>query len=195
MNYTKRVFATAAALALSSAWAVGADKHSNYHDTIALFKHAGQSAAFFDNSYAYAVFPTVGEGAFVVGAAHGGGRVYVHDKWVGNASVTQLSVGFQAGGKAFSQIIFFQDKRALDEFESGSFEFGADASVVAITAAASASAGTNGTEAGASGGEKDAVTRGEYRKGMAVFTIAKGGLMYQAAVAGEKFKYSPREES
>ena len=104
----------------------------------------------------------------------------------------KVSVGFQAGGKGFSQIIFFQDKRALDEFESSGFEFGADAGVVAITAGASATAATNGASAGASAGVNNAVTRGEYQKGMAVFTIAKGGLMYQASVAGQKFHYTPR---
>jgi lipid-binding SYLF domain-containing protein len=106
--------------------------------------------------------------------------------------VTQLSIGFQAGGQAFSQMIFFKDKRALDEFTSGNFEFGADVSAVAITAAASAGAGTTGAAAGASGGKKDATTAGEYHNGMAVFTIAKGGLMYQAAVGGQKFTYKAK---
>jgi lipid-binding SYLF domain-containing protein len=118
--------------------------------------------------------------------------VYVHGRYVGDTTMTQVSAGFQAGGKAFSQIIFFADKRALDEFESGSFEFSADAGVVAITAAASASAGTDGASAGASAGKKDARDTGSYEKGMAVFTIAKGGLMYQASVAGQKFSYKPR---
>ena len=162
-----------------------------YQQTISLFKHAGRSDMFFRESYAYAVFPTIGEGAFIVGGAGGKGGVFVHGKLVGEATMAEVSVGFQAGGKAFSEIIFFRDKPALDEFESGNFEFGADASVVAITAAADASAGTNGTEAGASGGEKDARTTGHWYKGMAVFTIAKGGLMGQAAVAGQKFKYRP----
>jgi lipid-binding SYLF domain-containing protein len=159
--------------------------------TIALFKNAGQSANFFASSYGYAVFPTIGKGGLVVGAAHGSGRVYKQGKLIGNTSMTQVSVGFQAGGQAYSQIIFFQDKRAMDEFTSGDFEFSADASAVAITAAASATAGTGGSEAGASGGKKDANTVGGYYKGMAVFTIAKGGLMYQAAIAGQKFTYTP----
>jgi lipid-binding SYLF domain-containing protein len=179
-----------AALSVGSAYAAG-----KYEETISNFKHAGASAAFFDKSYAYAVFPTVGEGSLVVGGAHGRGRVYVHGKWVGNVTMTQVSVGLQAGGKAFSQIIFFEDKRALDEFQSGSFEFGADASVVAITAAASASGGTDGSGVSASGGMKDATTAGEYQRGMVTFEIAKGGLMGQVAVGGEKFKFSPREES
>lgn len=163
-----------------------------YADTIALFRHAGQSATFFERSYAYAVFPTIGEGGFGVGGAFGKGRVYVHGHPVGDTSMSQLSVGFQAGGKAYSQIIFFEDKRALDEFESGSFEFSAGASAVAVTAGASASTATDGASAGVSGGEKDARDTGVYEKGMAVFSIAKGGLMYAATIAGQKFTYKPR---
>jgi lipid-binding SYLF domain-containing protein len=177
-------------LLLLAASAAHAD---SYSDTVKLFKNAGDSAEFFPKSYAYAVFPTVGEAGFIVGGAHGKGRVYVHDKLVGDATMSQVSAGFQAGGKAFSQIIFFEDKRALDEFESGSFEFSAGASAIAVTAGASASAGTSGATSGASGGKKDANTEGGgYFKGMAVFVIAKGGLMYSAALAGQKFTYTPR---
>jgi lipid-binding SYLF domain-containing protein len=162
-----------------------------YDDTVSLFKNAGASATFFKDCYAYAVFPTIGEGGFVVGGAFGRGRVYVQGKLAGDTTMTQLSVGFQAGGKGYSQIVFFSDKRALDEFESGSFEFSAGASAVAITAGASASAGTSGVSTGASGGQRDATTSGNYNQGMAVFTIAKGGLMYAAAIAGQKFTYKP----
>ncbi len=88
-------------------------------------------------------------------------------------------------------IIFFQDKRAFDEFTSGNFEFGAEASAVAITAGAQVGAGTGGTSAGASGGKKDATTVGGYNKGLAPFTIVKGGLMYEAAISGAKFSYKP----
>lgn len=170
---------------------LGAAKAATSRQTIDIFRNSGASASFFTNSYAYAVFPTVGSGALGVGGAFGKGRVYVHGRYVGDATMGQLSVGFQAGGKAYSEIIFFQDKRALDEFEMGSFEFGADASVVAITAGANASAATNGASAGASATEGDATTRGVYQKGMAVFTVAKGGLMYSAAIAGQKFSYEP----
>jgi lipid-binding SYLF domain-containing protein len=163
-----------------------------YADTIALFKNAGQSASFFKNSYGYAVFPTIGKGGLVVGAAHGKGHVYKQEAYVGDASMTQLSFGFQAGGQAYSQIIFFQDQRAFDEFTGGHFEFGADASAVAITAAASAGTGTTGTTSSASGGKKDAATAGEYHKGIAVFTIVKGGAMFEASLAGQKFSYKPR---
>jgi lipid-binding SYLF domain-containing protein len=174
---------------------IGAAHAADYQKTIDVFKNAGASGAFFSKSYAYAVFPTVASGAFTVGGAYGKGRVYVHGAYAGDTTMGQLSLGFQAGGKAYSQIIFFEDKRALDEFESGNFEFGADASVVAITAGANAGAATDGASAGASAGQNDARTRGIYQKGMAVFTIAKGGLMYSAAIAGQKFSYSPRAAS
>jgi lipid-binding SYLF domain-containing protein len=170
----------------------GAAYADRYSDTVGLFKNAGDSAAFFSRCYAYAVFPTIGEGGFIAGGAHGTGRVYVGGTYTGDASMTQLSLGFQAGGKAYSEIIFFEDKRALDEFQSGSFEFSAGASAIAVTASANASAGTTGAESGASGGKKDAITNaGGYLKGVAVFTIAKGGLMYAVAVAGQKFSYTP----
>jgi lipid-binding SYLF domain-containing protein len=163
----------------------------DYSDTVALFKNAGASSKFFSNSYGYAVFPTIGKGGIGVGGAHGSGRVYAHGKYVGDTKMTQLTVGLQLGGQAFSQIIFFEDDRSFKEFTSGNFEFGAQASAVAITAGASASAGTTGGSAGASGGKKDAETAGSYHKGMAVFTVAKGGLMYEAAIGGQKFSYKP----
>jgi lipid-binding SYLF domain-containing protein len=163
-----------------------------YADTVQLFKNAGQSGTFFDRAHGYAVFPTVGKGALGIGGAHGKGRVYEQGRYVGDTTLTQLSLGFQAGGQAFSQIVFFEDERAFREFTSGQFGFGAGVSAVAITAAASASASTTGATAGASGGKKDATTSGEYYRGMAVFTIAKGGLMYEAALAGQKFSYKAR---
>jgi lipid-binding SYLF domain-containing protein len=174
------------ALICSSAWA------DEYSDAISVFKDAGESGKFFSTAYGYAVFPTIGKGGIVVGGAYGTGRVYEQGKVIGDSSMTQLSLGFQLGGQAYSEIIFFEDKRALKEFTSGNFEFGADASVVAITAAASASASTTGSSAGASGGKRDAATVGRYNRGMATFTVAKGGLMYQAAVAGQKFSYTSR---
>jgi lipid-binding SYLF domain-containing protein len=187
-----KTFARPFALGLVLLLSAGAAYAARYGDTISLFKNAGDSATYFGKSYAYAVFPTIGEAGFIVGGAHGSGRVFVGGKYVGDTTMSQVSAGFQAGGKAYSQIIFFEDKRALDEFESGSFEFAAGVSATAVTAGASASAGTTGATSGASGGKKDAVTQGGgYQKGMAVFTIAKGGLMYTATVAGQKFSYTP----
>jgi lipid-binding SYLF domain-containing protein len=186
MKIATSLLALTAALLLGT----GVAHAGKYADTIDLFKHAGESAVFFDQCYAYAVFPTIGEGGFVVGGARGKGHVYVHDRLVGDTTMTQLSVGFQAGGQAYSQIIFFQDKHALDEFESGKFEFSAGAGAIAITASASASVGTDRASSQASGSSTDATTNGDYQTGMAVFTIAKGGLMYAAAIAGQKFTFT-----
>jgi lipid-binding SYLF domain-containing protein len=162
-----------------------------YSDTASLFRNAGESAWFFDHCYGYAVFPTVGKAGWIVGGAHGSGHVFEHGKYVGDTSMNQLSAGFQLGAQAYSQIIFFEDRRAFEEFTKGNFEFGADVNAVAITAAAGGSVGTTGASAEASGGMKDARTTGRYYKGMAVFTIVKGGAMFQAVVAGQKFSYAP----
>jgi len=166
-----------------AAWA---DK---YAQTITVFKNAGESGEYFKKSYGYAVFPDIGKAGFIVGGAHGDGHVYKGGKWVGNASMTQVTAGLQLGGQVYSQVIFFEDQRAFDEFTGGNFEFGAEASAVAITAAASAGTSTQGSSAGASGGQHDAATAGGYHKGMAVFTVAKGGLMYAATLGGQKYSY------
>jgi lipid-binding SYLF domain-containing protein len=170
-----------------------ADKYS---DAIGVFKSAGESSTFFKKSYGYALFPTIGKAGLGIGGAHGDGKVYKQGTYVGDTSMTQLTIGLQAGGQAYSQIIFFEDKRAFDEFTSGNFEFGAQASAVAITAGASATTSTTGSSAGASGGQHDAATKeiGGYYKGMAVFTVAKGGLMYEASIGGQKFSYSPKKK-
>ncbi len=188
MTMLPRILGVALALSCAS----GAVRADEYDQTIELFKHAGESAVFFTDCYAYAVFPTIGAGGLIFGGARGRGQVYVHDRVVGDAVMTQLSFGLQAGGKAYSEIIFFQDKRSLDEFESGKFEFSANASAVAITTGASASVGTDRASSGASGGKNNATTNGDYQTGMAVFTIAKGGLMFSGDIAGEKFSYTER---
>jgi lipid-binding SYLF domain-containing protein len=192
MQSTHTRLITAVATLILSA---GVAHAAGYKETISMFKNAGESADFFKNCYGYAVFPTVGEGSFVVGAAHGDGRVYAHGVEVGKTAVTQLSVGWQAGGEAYSEIIFFKDRRALDAFESGNFQFGAGVNVVVITAAASASAQTTGTQASASGGQNNARVAGAYNNGMAVFTIVKGGLQGGVSVEGEKFSFTPRDQS
>jgi lipid-binding SYLF domain-containing protein len=109
--------------------------------------------------------------------------------------MTQLSVGLQVGGQAYSQIIFFEDQRAFDDFTKGTFELGADASAVAIKAGASAQAGTAGPSASKSMNKDEAIAKAKYHKGFAVFTIAKGGAMAEAAVAGQKFSYKPNTSS
>lgn len=164
-------------------------------ETIKIFRDAGQSGAFFDKCYGYAVFPSIGKGGIGVGGARGKGRVYAQGKVTGDVTMTQVTVGLQLGGQSYSEIIFFEDKRAFDDFTSGNFEFAAGVSAVAITAGASASTSSGaGATAGASGGKNDASTAGRYDKGMAVFTVAKGGLMYEASIGGQKFKYTPKKK-
>jgi lipid-binding SYLF domain-containing protein len=166
---------------------------NSYSDTIESFSNAGQSSDFFKTAYGYAVYPTIGKGGYIVGGAYGEGRVFAQSKHVGNSTLTQVTVGFQLGGQAYSQIIFFENEQVFNEFTSGNFEFSAQATAVAITAGVSAEASTGGgMAAGASGGSNNATTtHGGYRKGMAVFTIAKGGLMYEASMGGQKFSYTP----
>jgi lipid-binding SYLF domain-containing protein len=186
----KRLFSILAmfSIALASSTA----RADDYQNTIAVFKKAVESSAFFDKAYGYAVFPTIGKAGVGLGGAFGKGRVYEKGNYIGDTSMTQVTAGWQLGGEAFSQIIFFEDKRALDEFKKGNFEFGAEASAVAITAAAGAQATTTGTSAGASAGRNDATAVGKYHKGTAIFTVAKGGLMYQATVGGQKFSYKAK---
>jgi len=128
---------------------------------------------FFDKSYGYAIFPTVGKGGIGIGGAYGKGVVYEGEKVIGKTSLKQLSYGFQLGGQGYSEIIFFKDKAALETFIDGNYEFGAGVSAVAMTAGASADT--------------------DYSKGVAVFTMTKGGLMYEATVSGQKFSYQPFE--
>jgi len=165
----------------------------SYSDAMKVFQNAGESGAYFNNAHGYALFPTIGKGGIGIGGAHGKGKVYRNGSPIGGTSMSQLTVGLQLGGQAYSQIIFFENEAALEQFTSGNFEFGAQATAVAITAGVSAEANTGGgAAAGASGGKNDAATTsGGYRKGMAVFTVAKGGLMYEASIGGQKFSYKP----
>ena len=190
MNKSIRSIFAFCALIVSSQLA----QADNYSDTVTAFQNAGETSGFFQDSYGYVVFPTIGKGGIGIGGAHGKGRVFSQGVHVGDSSMTQITVGFQLGGQAFSQMIFFKDQRALEEFTSGNFEFSAQASAVALTAGVSAEASTGGgSSAGISGGQNDASTiHGGYRKGMAIFTIAKGGLMYEAAIGGQKFGYSAK---
>ncbi|HBH36202.1 MAG TPA: hypothetical protein DDW45_07545 [Gammaproteobacteria bacterium] len=166
----------------------------SYEDTINAFKNAGESGKFFNSCYGYAVFPNVGKaGIFFVGGSYGKGKVFHSSgEYVGDAKVYKGNAGWTLGGQVFSQILFFEDKRAFDEFTNGNFEFSADASAVAITAGAQASASTGGSSAGISGGRNDAKTVGAYFKGVATFTVARGGLMYEAAIGGQKYKFFPK---
>ena len=126
----------------------------------------------FDTAYAYAVFPRVGKGGIGIGGAHGKGIVIRGDATVANTSLSQVTIGFQLGGQVYSQFIMFKDQTAFNNFARGNFEMGAQVSAVAITLGASADA--------------------NYDSGVAVFTIADGGLMYEASIGGQKFKYKAK---
>lgn len=125
----------------------------------------------FANAAGYAVFPNVGKGGLGLGGAHGKGVLFVDGEPIGETELTQVTVGFQFGGQSFIEVIFFEDDIALENFKKGNFELSAQASAVAVTLGAAAHAG--------------------YDKGVAIFTMAKGGLMYEASVGGQKFDYTP----
>lgn len=170
----------------------GAADVKDYSSTISVFNSSPSVQPFFKNAYGYAVFPTVGKAAFIVGGAFGEGQVYRGGKVTGSAKLVHASIGWQLGGKAYSEIVFFQDKRAYDTFIGGEFAFDAKASAVAITAGASAQAGTAGSSASATAGPKtSAQSEANYKNGMATFVHHKGGLMGALALGGQKFSYTP----
>ena len=164
------------ALPAHAIWKTDIDKKSalikETERAVSAFKDADPGLSkFFDKSYGWAVFPTVGKGGFGVGGAYGEGIVFEQGKVTGHTSLTQLSVGLQWGGQGYSEIIFFKDKESLDTFKVGNFRLGAAVSAVVATVGASADA--------------------DFSEGLAIFTAVKGGLMYEATVAGQKFKYWP----
>jgi lipid-binding SYLF domain-containing protein len=163
-----------------------------YDETLALFKKNEETKKFFDGAYGYAVFPKILKGAIGIGGARGDGRVYEKGKVIGDSTMTQLSIGFQMGGEGFAEMIFFENKAALDKFTSGNFEFSAGASAVALTAGAGGKAGTQGAGAGASVTKEKAAGVAAYNNGMAVFTIVRGGLMYEVSLAGQKYSFKKR---
>lgn len=123
----------------------------------------------FDNAHGYVIFPNVGKGAIAVGGAAGNGVVYEKGTLIGTASMKQVSVGFQFGGQAYSEVIFFENEATLNRFKENKFEFAAQASAVAVTAGAAANV--------------------KYKEGVMVFSHVKGGLMYEASVGGQKFQF------
>ena len=174
----KRIAATT--LSLTIAFSVAffstpamATSAAKVSETIRTFKKKDPGIKyFFNKSYAYAVFPTVGKGGIGIGGAFGKGLVYRGGHYVGSAKLTQVSIGFQLGGQAYSEVIFFQNRAAFRRFTNGELKLGAQASAVAVNKGAAANASFN--------------------HGIAIFTATKGGLMYEATVAGQSFKYSRR---
>jgi len=148
------------------------DLEQNSADASVLFREADPSLKeFFDSSYGYAIFPNVGKGGMGLGGAHGKGLVYRNGEIVGRTSLTQFTVGFQLGGQVYQQVIFFENDRAYNDFTGGNFELSAQASAIAAAAGVAANA--------------------KYRHGVAIFTLGKGGLMYEASVGGQKFSFTP----
>ena len=134
-------------------------------ETIERFKEKNwEMKSVFENSYGYAVFPSIGKGGIVIGGAHGKGILYENGKPIGDTRMTQVSIGFQWGGQSYSEIIFFEDKEAFDLFRTNRLELAAQASAVLVTAGIS----------------KDI----PYNKGVAIYTLPKAGLMYEATVGG-----------
>ena len=152
------------------------DDLKNAEETVATFKKKDEDLGkFFESARGWVVFPTVAKGAIGIGGAHGKGVVFQNGNPIGRSTVTQVTIGFQLGGQAYSEIVFFEDKEAMDRFKEGNFEFAAQASVVAATVGASADLAYSG--------------------GVAVVTMAKGGLMYEASIGGQKFSYDAYAES
>lgn len=169
-----------------------AQEVEDFSPSIELFRSIPGVNPFFDSSYGYAVWQTIARGGLGIGAATGKGQVYVGGAVVGFSRMTDISFGLQAGGQAYKQVIFFENKSAFDKFAEGNFEFSAQASAVAVTAGAQATAGTQGSLATAGAGDPTtAATTGGYQDGLRVFTMATGGLMYQATIAGQRYGYRP----
>jgi len=164
------------------------ESRASVSQTIAVLENAKRLEPFFANSFGCAIFPTIGKGGVGIGGAFGKGYVFRMGEFTGTSSMVQVTVGFQWGGQAYSQIVFFEDEKAFNNFTSGNFEFGAQASAVAITAGASAQASTGG---GASASAGRSQSESYYEGGMAIFTRSKGGLMYEATIGGQKFGHTP----
>lgn len=187
----RAVLGVVALFAVSTSWADATPEECK--EAADNFKSLSSNvSSMISSSYGYAVFPTIGKGGLGIGGAGGSGCVYKGGAQTGTSKMGQLTIGFQAGGQAYSQIILFENQEAYEKFTSGEFEFGAQATAVALTAAAQAEAGTKGSAASVgTSDEKSGGKAASYTNGMAVFTVAKGGLMYEASIGGQKFGYDP----
>ena len=185
-------------LYMFASWMLGFSSFSaakvieDYSKTIDVFKFSPLVQEYFEKSYGYAVYPNVGKGAWLIGFAYGSGQVYRRGYVTGTSKLYHLSFGLQAGGQVFSEIIFFQDQRAYEEFIRGTFEFDAKAAAVAVTAGATAQSGSTGVSTSVSSGPNQALQHGaSYVKGLAVFVQAKGGLLAEAALGGQRITFTP----
>ena len=187
----KKIF-TALLIALFS---LGAFATTSMANDLDIYKNSPEAKDFFKASYGYAFFPNVGKGGLGVGLSYGEGNVYKMGKKTGKVTLLKASIGLQAGVQAFSELIFFEDKNAYDEFTTGQqFEFDATASAAAITAGAQASSGTKGSSASLSAGPattKQVESKARFQRGIRVFIHVKGGLMYEATIGGQQFTFAP----
>lgn len=172
-------------LAFSTTTAEAAASLEKCQDTLVKFRQLGNVPELLAESYGYAILPTIGKGGIGIGGAGGTGCVFKGGKHTGKVSMGQITIGWQLGGQAYSQIILFKNADVYNDFIKGQFEFGADATAVALTYGAAAGASTKGASASAG----DTKATGAWKRGMAVFTLAKGGLMYEASIGGQKFKF------
>jgi lipid-binding SYLF domain-containing protein len=177
-------------LLLMSAVAVAQDE-ADYTATIEEFRAIPAVAPYFASAYGYAVWPRIVRGGLGIGGATGRGHVYRGGTLSGSSRVVDVNIGLQAGGQAYKQIIFFEDQRAYDEFTREQFQFDAQASAVAVTASAQATAGTAGSQASSGTGRTSTAAAPGYVRGLQVFSMAIGGLMYQATIGGQKYNFEP----
>jgi lipid-binding SYLF domain-containing protein len=175
------------------AFSAQAQRVKDVTETVELFRSIPQVAPYFESAYGYAVWPRIARGGFFVGGSRGRGQIYVGGQMVGTSTLVEASIGFQAGGQTYRQIIFFQDAEAYQSFAKDGFEFDAEAQAVAVTASAEAGAGTTGSRASAGAGSPNTAAGGGYSGGMQIFTMAEGGLMYKATVAGQRYNYEPAQ--
>ena len=183
----KLLTVAAVLLMLSGSTAYAAATVEECRATFEKFKGLGNVPDLLAETYGYAVLPTIGKGGIGIGGAGGTGCVFAGDEHTGNISMGQVTIGFQLGGQAYSQLILFKNSDVYSDFTKGQFEFGADATAVALTYGAQAGASTKGASASAG----DTKGAGSWKRGMAVYTIAGGGLMYEASIGGQKFKFKP----
>jgi lipid-binding SYLF domain-containing protein len=178
-----------AGFALSAA----AQRVRDVTETVELFRAIPQVAPYFESAYGYAVWPRIARGGLFVGGSRGRGQIYVGGALVGTSMLIEASIGLQAGGQTYRQVIFFENAEAYQAFAQDGFEFDAQAQAVAVTASAEAGAGTTGARASAGAGSPNTAAGGGYNNGMQIFTMAEGGLMYKATIAGQRYNYEPVE--
>lgn len=183
----KRITAAAILLLLTGSPVYAAATVQECEAAMARFRALGNVPEMLVQSYGYAVLPTIGKGGIGIGGAGGTGCVFVQGRHVGKVSMGQVTIGWQLGGQAYSQLILFRNADVYEDFTRGPFEFGADIAAVALTYGAQAGASTKG--ASASAGDTRGVAA--WKRGMAVYTLAIGGLMYEASVGGQKFNFKP----